>query len=514
VRFYEKIIKFSNFSKENEKEKDYFNEDTDILLIKTPRSKADPLRRAKTVQMTNEEHLIKTPRIQKNISVPGVLNLALKDLFQAIQEDVDRTFLLQVSYMEIYNENVYDLLNPRERLSDMLQINEDPVKGFYIKGVNEEPVNSIEEVLERIERGEENRHYAQTVMNHTSSRSHTVFRLIVRSISNKTIRNYRKKLSKERNDVNDNVNNKSILNALKPQNTERTNILNSKPEDTSFDFSNNAYEEGTLLTEALLNFVDLGGSEKVSNLYTGEENEPWESTRNRTPDKSRDKSKSPNRTTEKSPYNVKERVKEGQYINKSLFFLTQVLAFKTENKDAAHIPYRNSAMTKILKSSLSANSRVLIVCCVIPSLSSFDHTMSTLRFGVNAKRVILTRKIEQNVEVNNDDERLRLLAAEYEKKIEDLEKERRRNRDLMNEIKGENEKLKDENENLRSRLSRNNAKNALTYLKNLPRSYKKEFLDQMREDTAHMPANWMIFMTQNNKKYGLIDPEKKSQSLK
>ena len=194
--------------------------------------------------------------------------------------------------------------------------------------------------------------------------------------------------------------------------------------------------------------------------------------------------------------------------------MTQVLAFKTENKDAAHIPYRNSAMTKILKSSLSANSRVLIVCCVIPSLSSFDHTMSTLRFGVNAKRVILTRKIEQNVEVNNDDERLRLLAAEYEKKIEDLEKERRRNRDLMNEIKGENEKLKDENENLRSRLSRNNAKNALTYLKNLPRSYKKEFLDQMREDTAHMPANWMIFMTQNNKKYGLIDPEKKSQSLK
>ena len=101
MRFYEKIIKFFNFYKENEKEKDCFNEDTDILLIKTPRSKANPLRRAKTVQMTNEEHLIKTPRIQKNISVPGVLNLALKDLFQAIQEDVDRTFLLQVSYMEI-----------------------------------------------------------------------------------------------------------------------------------------------------------------------------------------------------------------------------------------------------------------------------------------------------------------------------------------------------------------------------------------------------------------------------
>ena len=52
--------------------------------------------------------------------------------------------------------------------------------------------------------------------------------------------------------------------------------------------------------------------------------------------------------------------------------------------------------------------------------------------------------------------------------------------------------------------SRNNAKNALAYLKNLLRSHKKEFLDQ-REDTADMPANGMIFMTQNNEKYGFID---------
>ena len=497
---------------ENEKE-----EENDIFLIKTPRTKSDALRRAKTVQIPSEDNIIKTPRTHKSMNLPGVLNLALKDLFQAFHQDMDRTFLLLVSYIEIYNENVYDLLNPREKLSETLQINEDPNKGFYIKGVIEETVNSIDEVLEKLVRGEENRHYAQTVMNHTSSRSHTVFRLIVRSVSNKTVKNFRKKTGKDNNaqSGNNNVNNEELLNSLKPVVNERSNILNPKTENEKFDFYTNVYEEGTVVSEALLNFVDLGGSEKVSNLYTGEDSE-WSESSRRTPDKSREKSKSPIRI-ERSPFNVKEnvkeRVKEGQYINKSLFFLTQVLAFKTENKDAAHIPYRNSALTKILKSSLSGNSRILIVCCVTPALSSFDHTMSTLRFGVNAKRVILTRKLGPNVEFNNDDE-VRLLVAEYEKKIEDMERERKRDREMIIELKEDNEKFKEENEDFKKRLSRNNAKNALIYLKNMPRSYKKEFLDQMREDTAHMPTNGMIFMTQHNKKYGLIDPEKKSQSLK
>lgn len=47
-----------------------------------------------------------------------------------------------------------------------------------MKGAVEETVGSIEEILELLRYGESNRHYASTAMNHISSRSHTVFRLV------------------------------------------------------------------------------------------------------------------------------------------------------------------------------------------------------------------------------------------------------------------------------------------------------------------------------------------------
>lgn len=46
-----------------------------------------------------------------------------------------------------------------------------------MRGVIEEPVSSIEEILYFLRRGELNRHYAETKLNHSSSRSHTIFRL-------------------------------------------------------------------------------------------------------------------------------------------------------------------------------------------------------------------------------------------------------------------------------------------------------------------------------------------------
>lgn len=469
-------------------------------ISKTPKTKSEYLKRRNTLATPESFQLLKP---KNNNIVPGVLNLSLQDLFSYIEKDHERTYLLKVSYVEIYNENVYDLLQPRENLSEPLQINEDPIKGnFFIKGVFEETVNTIDDVLTRLEKGEENRHYAQTVMNHTSSRSHTVFRLIIKSFYNRNLETYKKKLQIPHSA---NINHLPLLEMLikkKPKEFEDRNVeINDFFENVVFE-----YENGTLVTDSLLNYIDLGGSEKVSNLYTEDDNDFSNAKSRRTPDKSREKSKSPIRQMDKAPSNVKERVKEGQYINKSLFFLTQVLAFRTENnnKDSPHIPYRNSSLTKILKSSLSGRSKTLIVCCVTPVLSQFDHTMSTLRFGTSAKRCMINKKID-NYNLSNEEEivDLKALISDYEKKIEDCEK-----------IRDEMEALKLENQKLRERLKKNNAKNALIYLKNLPKSYKKEFLDQIREDIAYLPSNGMVFMTQNNKKYGLIDPLKKEQSLK
>jgi hypothetical protein len=81
-------------------------------------------------------------------------------LFGKVQSDLDKTYMLRCSYFEIYNESIYDLLKPCSRLQDVLIINEDQKKEFFIKGLTEESVSSASEVLEVVKRGELNRHYA------------------------------------------------------------------------------------------------------------------------------------------------------------------------------------------------------------------------------------------------------------------------------------------------------------------------------------------------------------------
>ncbi|KAL6289173.1 hypothetical protein ACE6H2_006683 [Prunus campanulata] len=89
-------------------------------------------------------------------------------------EDVDREFLLRMSYMEIYNEDINDLLTPEHR---NLQIHESLERGIYVAGLREEIVASPEQVLDLMEFGESHRHIGETNMNLYSSRSHTIFRM-------------------------------------------------------------------------------------------------------------------------------------------------------------------------------------------------------------------------------------------------------------------------------------------------------------------------------------------------
>lgn len=81
-------------------------------------------------------------------------------------------------YMEIYNESVNDLLNPAGK---NLPIYEHPKRGVFVRGLAEEVVISAGEVAARLRAGEEQRHVAYTNFNAVSSRSHTVFRVVLES---------------------------------------------------------------------------------------------------------------------------------------------------------------------------------------------------------------------------------------------------------------------------------------------------------------------------------------------
>ncbi|XP_059631167.1 kinesin-like protein KIN-7N [Cornus florida] len=109
---------------------------------------------------------------------PGIIHRAVKDIFGKIQMTNDREFLIRVSYMEIYNEEINDLFAVENQ---KLQIHESLERGIFVAGLREEIVNCAEQVLKLIQSGEVNRHFGETNMNVRSSRSHTIFRMVIES---------------------------------------------------------------------------------------------------------------------------------------------------------------------------------------------------------------------------------------------------------------------------------------------------------------------------------------------
>ena len=77
----------------------------------------------------------------------GVIGMAVEQLFYAVEETPDRRFLMNVSYMEIYNEMVNDLLSDsKTRPAAGLKVRHNDEEGFYVEGLIKETVTSAEEI--------------------------------------------------------------------------------------------------------------------------------------------------------------------------------------------------------------------------------------------------------------------------------------------------------------------------------------------------------------------------------
>ena len=106
------------------------------------------------------------------------------------------------------------------------------------------------------------------------------------------------------------------------------------------------------------------------------------------------------------------RLKEGAAINKSLTMLGQVikvLAEKASGKAKGEVvPYRNSALTRMLQNALGGNSKTIMICAISPAFMNYEETLSTLRYADNAK------KIKNSAVVNESpsDRMIRELKAE------------------------------------------------------------------------------------------------------
>jgi len=116
-------------------------------------------------------------------SNPGLIPSLNHDLFSRIQGAVDSgtdkkkvMFLVTVTYVEIYNEVLRDLLNPTDQ---KLEIRESTAKGVFIQGVSQVIVKSEEALMKLVQQGSAVRRVAETKMNSESSRSHSVFTIKV-----------------------------------------------------------------------------------------------------------------------------------------------------------------------------------------------------------------------------------------------------------------------------------------------------------------------------------------------
>jgi hypothetical protein len=115
---------------------------------------------------------------------PGLIPRTCEDLFQRIDEaqSVDTTYHVRVSYFEVYNEHVRDLLVPRTDPPHYLKIRESPTDGPYVKDLTDVPVRSFADIMKLMRKGDMSRTVASTKMNDTSSRSHAVFTIILKQI--------------------------------------------------------------------------------------------------------------------------------------------------------------------------------------------------------------------------------------------------------------------------------------------------------------------------------------------
>eukprot|EP01135_Chromosphaera_perkinsii_P007531 Nk52_evm15s913 gene=Nk52_evmTU15s913 len=259
----------------------------------------------------------------------GIIPRTLHNLFEILEQQTSE-YSVKVSFVELYNEELRDLLNSND--NQKLRIFEDASRkgSVIIQGAEEVVVRNKEDVFPILEMGSAKRQTAATNMNQTSSRSHCVFTITVHT------------------------------------------------KETTVDGED-------LVKIGKLNLVDLAGSENIGK--SGAQN---------------------------------QRAREAGNINQSLLTLGRVISCLVEH--AAHIPYRESKLTRLLQDSLGGKTKTCIIATVSPAAVNLEETLSTLDYANRAKNIMNRPEVNQKLTK-------RVLIKEYTEEIEKLRRDLQASRD-------------------------------------------------------------------------------------
>ncbi|XP_053677223.1 kinesin-like protein KIF14 [Anopheles nili] len=265
---------------------------------------------------------------------------------------------VEVSYFEIYNEKIHDLLSvsPTDGVCTVstpgqgakraaLKVREHPVWGPYVVDLSTHPVDSHTALRNWLAVGNSQRATAATGMNDKSSRSHSIFSVVL---------NLAEIVHSSDTDDSDRPDRKSI------KQTKRSKI----------------------------SLVDLAGSERVSQTCA-------------------------------SGARLKEGVSINKSLL-TLGKVISALA-DPKKSTCTYIPYRDSVLTWLLRENLGGNSRTVMLATISPASIHLDETLATLRYACQARSIVNRVKVNEDPhdriirQLRAEVERLQVLRQDYER---------------------------------------------------------------------------------------------------
>uniref|UniRef100_A0A8C3CFU3 Kinesin-like protein n=1 Tax=Cairina moschata TaxID=8855 RepID=A0A8C3CFU3_CAIMO len=276
----------------------------------------------------------KTPSGKRQIDPEFADMINVQDHCKVDEVDEDNVYSVFVSYIEIYNNYIYDLLeeapfeqikpkwnscNTPVRNGDFIPpqskiLREDQNHNMYVTGCTEVEVKSTEEAFEVFWRGQKKRRIANTQLNRESSRSHSVF---------------------------------IIKLAQAPLDADGDNVLQEKEQ----------------ITLSQLSLVDLAGSERT------------------------------NRTKAEG-----NRLREAGNINQSLMTLRTCIEVLRENQmygTNKMVPYRDSKLTHLFKNYFDGEGKVRMIVCVNPKAEDYEESLQVMRFAEMTQEVEVARPVDR-----------------------------------------------------------------------------------------------------------------------
>ncbi|EFE39719.1 hypothetical protein TRV_05562 [Trichophyton verrucosum HKI 0517] len=263
----------------------------------------------------------------------------------------DKPWQMRATYVEIYNEQLRDLLLPEstppgER--NTVTIREDTKGRIILTGLHQVAINSVDDLINALNFGSAIRQTDSTAINAKSSRSHAVFSI--------------------------NLVQRKDGSAGLPLSAQEKRF--SMPDPTSSSSSSSASGDHVTI-DSKLHFVDLAGSERLKN--TGASG---------------------------------ERAKEGISINAGLASLGKVISQLSSRQQGAHVSYRDSKLTRLLQDSLGGNAITYMIACVTPPEFHLSETLNTVQYAQRARAIQSKPRIQQITDESDKQAVIERLKAE------------------------------------------------------------------------------------------------------